>query len=192
MSIGLLDGKTGRTTHRRDGGLPSQGRLPLLVSTFGEVIRKRRRKLNFTQRELADRVGVSKPFIGHLERSRRRPSDHTVRRLADVLGLDQGELLLAANPETAGLLRRPSAGLGSSAWDEFCQSYLPDVEPQEIDLLSKVASMGRVRSPSDYLYVLNSVRHALGRGLLDLVGSRSDGSPTDVESFWIRKSARTE
>ena len=143
----------------------------MLVRTFGEVIRERRRILNLTQQQVAGRIGVSTPFVGHLELCKRRPSHHTVQRLADVLGFDQSELFLTANPEAAQLLRwrRPP----SSAWDQFRQTYAAEVEPPEIDLLSKVASMGPVASPRDFLYILNSVRQVLGRDLVG-VGAKRD------------------
>jgi transcriptional regulator with XRE-family HTH domain len=170
----LLDLRAKRPTHCRVAAF-ARSVFSLVVRTFSELIRERRRTLNLTQQQLADRIGVSPPFVGHLESSKRRPSDLTVRRLAEVLGLKQDELFLSANPEAAELLRRRPAARASSAWDEFRQSYVAEVEPQEIHLLSKVASMGRVRSPNDFLYVLNSVRHVLGRELLDLVPRRSDG-----------------
>jgi hypothetical protein len=32
-----------------------------------------------------------------------------------------------------------------------------------MELLSELAMMGEVRSPRDFLFVLNTIRHALGR-----------------------------
>ena len=148
---------------------------------FGEVIRERRRKLNLTQEEVARRIGVSTPFVGHLESCKRHPSDRTVQLLAGVLGIDEGDLFLAANPRAAELLKRPN-GQGDDAWKQFRESNLADAEPEEIDLLSKVASMGQVGSPRDFLYILNSVRQVLGRDLIDFAARRIDTSPASVES----------
>jgi transcriptional regulator with XRE-family HTH domain len=162
----------------------------MVSHNFGEVIRKARRRLNLTQHQLAERIGVSNPFIGHLESSKRRPSDQTLRRLADVLGLEYAELFLNSHPEAAGLLRRRSPARAFSAWDEFRQGYRMHVDPQEIEMLAKVASMGQVRSPADFLYILNSVRHVLGRELIDLPVERTDQSSPDVESSPAAKSSR--
>ena len=136
-----------------------------MVHTFGELIRKRRRRLNLTQQQVARRLGVSTPYVGHLEGCKRHPSYRTVQRLADVLGLDQSELFLTANPEAAALLRPNGEPQESSAWKQFRKTCRTngDVAPEEVDLLSRVESMGSVRSPRDFLYVLNSVRQALGR-----------------------------
>ena len=153
------------------------------VRTFGEFSREQRRRLNLTQEQVARRIGVSTPYIGHLELSRRRPSYHTVRLLAAALGVDQGKLLLTANPEAAQFLRPQSADRTSSALEEFCQSYQTDLDPQEMALLSEVASMGWVQSPNDFVYVLNSIRQILGRDLLDLVARHVDGSSTGVASI---------
>ena len=142
------------------------------IRTFGEMIRERRRKLDMTQQQLAERIGVSTPFIGHLESDKRHPSDHTVRRLAEVLGLEGDELFLSANPEAAELLKR-TTDRASSAWEEFRRGYVAEVEPQEFALLSKVAAMGKVRSPADFVYILNSIRHVLGRELLETVATRN-------------------
>ena len=55
--------------------------------------------MDLTQREVADRVGASTPYIGHLESGKRHPSEEVVARLADVLGFHCKELFFLANPE---------------------------------------------------------------------------------------------
>ena len=135
--------------------------------SFGEVIRERRRQLDLTQQEVADRISASIPYIGHLEASKRRPSDTTVSKLADVLGLDRGELFFLANPEAKALLEQTKATAGASAWEEFKkdermrQAY--GVNGQEMEMLSQVALMGEVRSARDFVYILNTIRQALSR-----------------------------
>jgi transcriptional regulator with XRE-family HTH domain len=136
----------------------------LVHTSFGTVIRENRRKLGLTLEQVARRIGVSTAFVGHLESSKRRRSHHTVGLLADVLGLDESELFLTAYPEAAKLVGGPGEDRTSPAWDEFLrQNKVADIDPAEIELLSRVASMGRVRSARDFVYILNSVRQALGR-----------------------------
>ena len=67
-------------------------------ATFGEVIRERRRQLDLTQREVANRIGTSTPYIGHLESDKRHPSEEVVARIADVLGFGRKDLFFLANP----------------------------------------------------------------------------------------------
>ena len=64
------------------------------VSEIGNVdfrdlsmrIRQQRIKLDWTQADLAKRIGVTGSFIGHIERAEKAPSLETVARLSVVLG----------------------------------------------------------------------------------------------------------
>ena len=103
-------------TSRGDGKHP---KVRPRSSPFGKLIRERRRLLNLTQEDLARRIRVSMPFIGHLETGHRRPSEKTIAKLAKVLGLDQQELFLLANPGTRALFRSHSPDSAGSAWDQF-------------------------------------------------------------------------
>ena len=90
-----------------------------LANQFGKLLRERRRLLNLTQEELARRIRVSMPFVGHLETGHRRPSEKMIAKLAKVLGLDQRELFLLANPDTRDFLRAVPQDSTGSAWDQF-------------------------------------------------------------------------
>ena len=87
------------------------------AETLGQVLKERRRALGFTQRELADRLGVKAGHITHLENGRRRPSLSLLGRLADVLGLEKEPLFLLAHPESPQSIeahRRPSRRNGNN------------------------------------------------------------------------------
>jgi transcriptional regulator with XRE-family HTH domain len=135
--------------------------------SFGQVIRDRRRQLDLTQQEVARRIKTSTPYVGHLESAKRHPSDKVISRLAETLGLERRDLFFLANPDAVELLmvREPSSK--RSAWDEFRADErtrrLHAITPDEMDMLSGIASMGEVNSPRDFIYILNTVRHALGR-----------------------------
>jgi transcriptional regulator with XRE-family HTH domain len=135
--------------------------------TFGEAIRARRRQLDMTQQDVARRVKTSTPYIGHLEAGKRHPSDRVVSRLAEVLGLEGRELFLLANPRAAELFSPATLNKGSSAWEEFRRDErlrrLHNIAADEMDILSRVALMGEINSPRDFIYVLTTVRHVLGR-----------------------------
>ena len=136
---------------------------------FGEVIRSRRRELDLTQNEVASRIKTSTPYVGHLESSKRHPSDKIVTRLAEVLGFDNRELFFLANPLIEALLSaQPENAEGSvSAWDQFRKNdqlrRIHNVSNDEMEVLSQVALLGEVHSPRDLIYILNTVRHAVGR-----------------------------
>jgi len=60
--------------------------------TIGEKIRKLREKKKTTQKELADKVGVSQPFIAQVERNSRIPSIIIGKRIAEALGADISDI----------------------------------------------------------------------------------------------------
>ncbi|HUY28116.1 MAG TPA: helix-turn-helix transcriptional regulator [Candidatus Binataceae bacterium] len=134
-------------------------------AAFGEVIRERRRDANLTQREVADRIATSTPYIGHLESGKRHPSEEIVARLADVLGFDRRELFFLANPKAQAIVAAPAETSATSAWEEFRRNnHLQRsmrVTAEEMEMLAGVALMGQVRSARDFLYILNTVRQAL-------------------------------
>jgi transcriptional regulator with XRE-family HTH domain len=135
--------------------------------TFGQVLRERRRKLDLTQQEVARRIKTSTPYVGHLEAGKRHPSDKVIARLAEVLGLEPRELFFLANPEALELVRSETDQHRASAWDEFRRDdrtrRLHNISSDEMEVLGKIAQLGEVTAPRDFVYILNTVRHALGR-----------------------------
>ncbi len=133
------------------------------------MIRTRRRELDLTQDEVASRIKTSTPYVGHLESGKRHPSDKIVTRLAEVLGFDNRELFFLANPHTEALLSvQPERAEGSvSVWDQFRKNEqlrrIHNVSNDEMNMLSQVALLGEIQSPRDLIYILNTVRHAVGR-----------------------------
>jgi transcriptional regulator with XRE-family HTH domain len=135
--------------------------------SFGHVLRERRRQLDLTQEEVAHRIKTSTPYIGHLESGKRHPSDKIVTRLAEVLGLDRRELFFLANPRAQAILSPEPESDATSAWEGFRTNdqlrRIHNISGDEMEMLSRVALLGDVRSPRDFIYILNTVRHAVGR-----------------------------
>jgi transcriptional regulator with XRE-family HTH domain len=134
---------------------------------FGQVIRERRRQLDLTQEEVAHRIKTSTPYVGHLESGKRHPSDKILTRLAEVLGLDRRELFFLANPRAQALLSPETAPTTIPAWEDFRKNEqlrrVHSISNEEMEMLSRVALLGEVRSARDFIYILNTVRHAVGR-----------------------------
>lgn len=61
---------------------------PTAAAELAELIVSRRTALGITQAELADTVGVTHGYIGHLEKQRRPVSPEVAQRLAEALDLD--------------------------------------------------------------------------------------------------------
>jgi transcriptional regulator with XRE-family HTH domain len=135
------------------------------IQRFGSAIRARRRQLDLTQEEVAGRIKTSVPYIGHLEAAKRHPSEKVVVKLANVLGLDGRELFLLANPGTRVLISEQSKSSGRSAWNDFSKDdkarKIHNISDEEMETLSRVAKVGEVRSPRDFLFILNTIRQAL-------------------------------
>lgn len=135
--------------------------------TFGTIIRDRRRQLDLTQEDVARRIKTSTPYVGHLESGKRHPSDKILTRLAEVLGLDQREMFFLANPRAQELLSPPVEVEANSAWDDFRRNEqlrrIHNVSNEEMEMLSRVALLGEVRSTRDFIYILQTVRHAVGK-----------------------------
>ena len=135
--------------------------------TFGQIIRERRRQMDLTQEEVARRIKTSVPYVGHLEAGKRHPSHIVVNRLAEVLALDPRELFFHANPRTQALLNPEPKTPSISTWDDFKKNdhvrRVHNVTSAEMEMLSRVSLCGEVRSERDFVYILNTVRHAVGR-----------------------------
>src|SRR5215211_4064552 len=59
--------------------------------SFGYWLRRRRKALDLTQAELAQRASCSLELIQKIETDARRPSRQMVEKLADVLGIEASE-----------------------------------------------------------------------------------------------------
>ena len=59
---------------------------------LGQRIRRQRKLLGMTQKEVAEKVGISLPFYGHIERGSRKASLETVINIANALGVSADTL----------------------------------------------------------------------------------------------------
>lgn len=74
----------------------AQNRLPA-EETFGQRIKRRRREVGLTQRQLATKLGIDFTYLSKLENNRGEPpGDKTIRNIAAVLQEDEEELLALA------------------------------------------------------------------------------------------------
>jgi phage repressor protein C with HTH and peptisase S24 domain/DNA-binding XRE family transcriptional regulator len=66
---------------------------------LGEIIRKRREQQGFTQDQLAQQAGISKPYLSNIEtgKAKNPPSDEVLRALERGLSFDPGQLTRLAH-----------------------------------------------------------------------------------------------
>jgi transcriptional regulator with XRE-family HTH domain len=137
--------------------------------TLGQILKQQREAFALTQRELARKLGVKASHVAYLENGRRRPSLSLLGRIADTMGLNKQQLFLLAHPEARSLVtarREPAeASLRDGAWRRFSKDRATlarnRVTPRELRVLQQVNLLGRVSSPSQYLFILNSIRQAV-------------------------------
>jgi len=67
--------------------------------SLGEVLRERREGMKLTQDQVADRVGMSKPYLSNIETSKVKnpPTDRILKALERVLKFPKGELMKLAH-----------------------------------------------------------------------------------------------
>jgi transcriptional regulator with XRE-family HTH domain len=140
----------------------------MIKKTLGPVVKKRREALGLSQRELARRLGVKASHVGYLETGRRRPSLSLLNRIAGVLGLEREPLLLLAHPEAKALLGRPDPTQPEKpnhAWHSFVGNRnmlrRNEITSRELKVLKQVNALGKISSPRQFLFVLNSIRQAV-------------------------------
>jgi transcriptional regulator with XRE-family HTH domain len=137
--------------------------------TLGQVLKQRRGAYAYTQRELARKLGVKASHVAYLENGRRRPSLSLLSRIADTLELDKRRLFLLAHPEAQWIVgdRREAspAKRREDAWRKFAGDRgtlaRHKVTARELKVLKTVNMLGRVSSPGQFVFILNSIRQAV-------------------------------
>ncbi len=109
---------------------------------FGERLRELRKAKNFSQRTLAEKVGINFTYLSKVESEKldfaQYPSEDLIRKLAKALGADVDELLLLAKKIPADIrdrvIERPDAFRKiASLDDETLDALLEDIERKEKD-----------------------------------------------------------
>ncbi|MFI7009585.1 helix-turn-helix domain-containing protein [Streptomyces sp. NPDC050145] len=91
----------------------------------GAAVRRRRRSLELTLSAVAERTGLSVPFLSQVENERARPSRRSLEKVADALGTTAVELLAAADPaRTVDLVRADDGTVEEGAHDSVVRSLV--------------------------------------------------------------------
>ncbi len=79
------------------------------TDSLGRRIKQRRLEKGMTQRELADAVGITVPYMSKIEADRETPTDEKIQRIAIQLDLNVDELTLAAGRLPEDVMERLTA-----------------------------------------------------------------------------------
>ena len=69
---------------------------------MGKRVRKQRQLIGLTQQELAERIGVSTSFVGHVERGTRKASLETLVSISNAMELSM-DYMLAGSLNNGGM-----------------------------------------------------------------------------------------
>lgn len=99
------------------------------MTTLGDFLREQRRSAELSLRQLADRAGVSNPYLSQIERGVRKPSAEVLQQLANALRISSEALYVHAGllDEPVGDGRVEDAIRADSSLDEQQKRVLLDV-----------------------------------------------------------------
>ena len=80
---------------------------------FGKAIRRRRRELDFSQEELAERADLHRTYISDIERGERNPSLENIEKLAKALDISVARLFTDYGVEVESESESSSRQLGN-------------------------------------------------------------------------------
>ena len=63
-----------------------------LPKSIGKRIQKRRKEMDLTQEGLAEKIGISRAYMGYIEQGRNAPSLEVLEKIAKLLKLSLKEL----------------------------------------------------------------------------------------------------
>ncbi len=112
--------------------------------TFGQRIKRRRRELDLTQREMAAKLDIDFTYLSKLENERGEPpGEKTIRNLAAILQDDVEELLALAGKVPEQLRDRAQRDVAFAR----LVRRLPDVSEKELREISRRLKIAPPRKP---------------------------------------------
>jgi transcriptional regulator with XRE-family HTH domain len=112
---------------------------PPAEETFGQRIKRRRRELGLTQRQVAAKLGIDFTYLSKLENDRGEPSgDKTIRNIAVLLQDDEEELLALAGKVPEQLRHRAQREVAFAR----LVRRLPDMSETELREISRRLKIG--------------------------------------------------
>ncbi|MDP1820034.1 MAG: helix-turn-helix transcriptional regulator [Acidimicrobiales bacterium] len=81
----------------------------MATETLGQRIKQERLRHGMTQRDLAQKVGITVPYMSKIEAGKETPTEDKLAKLAQVLGMNPDELILAAGRMPTDVMNRLAA-----------------------------------------------------------------------------------
>jgi transcriptional regulator with XRE-family HTH domain len=138
--------------------------LGIAAESFGRRVAKQRAELGWTQGRLAERVGLSRVALSHIEANLTVPSERTVTLLAGVFGCEPGALAAGTDYPPAKAERLP-----------LVTARHTEVDHQLAVLDAVLATVARIPTP-DRDRLAADVRAEWRARLADLLAACADPS----------------
>lgn len=78
---------------------PEPARPPVMTAAVGKRIKAAREAAGMTQKQLAEKLGVSDTYVSQYERGKRNPKWYTLMNIADALGVTLNEVTVSLDAE---------------------------------------------------------------------------------------------
>lgn len=111
-----------------------------LSTVLGAAVRAARQKMELTQADVAERVGLATEVYGRLERGHMLPSVRTLLRICSVLHVSADEVLGLANLERPVQVAESPREPRESREVRRLVRTLRNLEPPQLRLLGQVAN----------------------------------------------------
>jgi transcriptional regulator with XRE-family HTH domain len=127
--------------------------------TIGENIRKYRNRLNLTQDQLADKIGVTWEMISRYERGQSSPMNK-LDKISDALGISLGDLISEDKSQSyeVPLFIRPPKGMNfkkeNTTLYYSCPKWLFKIDPEIFAIDLNIIKTGEYRySDTGYVFI---------------------------------------
>ena len=125
--------------------------MPAETQTIGQRLRARRVALGLTLAEVAEKSGLSLPYVSNLERGRGNPTIDALEALARALGVRLASLVGEADvqPLKVMLAAAPASLLQFARSEEFLETVaeLADRQGEAVEEMRQKVLVGLVSSP---------------------------------------------
>lgn len=142
--------------------------------TIGGRIKRLRGRLDLSQADLADCLGIRQQSVYRFESGRMKPSAETSIDLADVLGVSVRYLVRGEAEEPTQVRARTNYPTFAQWLDEMAPK---DITDEEKDTLSRIPFTNGAPDPWRYSAILDHMRSASKRSSKPPVQSAADEAP---------------
>lgn len=138
-------------------------RMEVSLVTFAENLKNIRKERGFSQKEIAEKLGVSQPNYAQYETGKRNPKFETVKKIAAALGIDVYNLLITGDMtprEAMQILRAVEA-------KQYLQNSenLADIEQKIAHRIDEIESMKKNKHNVDTMIDSLRLRGAIDENL---------------------------